>query len=94
MPAAQTGCQVPRPWPCAGRRQLQFFDAATSPPPADVTVVEVTWPASQAVQGPQAPGGWRVVASDRTDGWVAWRSRLKGTRRCRNRRFDQRGGCM
>ncbi len=55
--------------------QLQFFDAATQPPPADAAVVEVAWPAGVAASAswPQAPPGWRVVTSDRTDGWVAWR---------------------
>jgi hypothetical protein len=54
--------------------QLQFFDAATQPP-ADAAVVEVAWPAGVSAQAswPQAPSGWRVVTSDATAGWVAWR---------------------
>jgi hypothetical protein len=55
--------------------QLEFFDAATQRPPADATVVEVAWPAGQSARAswPQAPPGWRIVTSDPTDGWVAWR---------------------
>jgi hypothetical protein len=30
--------------------QLEFFDAATQPPPADATVVEVAWPTGQSVR--------------------------------------------
>ena len=55
--------------------QLEFFDAATQPPPANATVVEVAWRAGQPARDswPQAPPGWRIVTSDPTDGWVAWR---------------------
>jgi hypothetical protein len=55
--------------------QLEFFDPATGPPPANATVVEVAWPAGQAAPAswPQAPRGWRIVASDPAAGWVAWR---------------------
>jgi hypothetical protein len=54
---------------------LQFFQAGSSGPPADATVVEVGWPGGQpaAASWPTAPAGWRVVLTDRTDGWVAWR---------------------
>ena len=54
---------------------LEFFSAASQPPPADATVVEVAWPAGQpaAASWPQAPAGWRIVLKDRIDGWVAWR---------------------
>ncbi len=54
---------------------LEFFSAASQPPPADATVVEVAWPAGQpaAASWPQAPAGWRIVLRDRIDGWVAWR---------------------
>jgi hypothetical protein len=53
---------------------LRFFNT-TSGPPAGAAVVEVAWPDGQPAQAswPDAPAGWRVVASDRTDGWVAWR---------------------
>jgi hypothetical protein len=55
--------------------QLQFFNPATQSPPADATVVEVAWPGGEAAQAswPRAPDGWRVVTSDPTAGWVAWR---------------------
>jgi hypothetical protein len=54
---------------------LQFFTAGSQAPPADATVVEVGWPSGQpaAASWPQAPAGWRVVLTDRVDGWVAWR---------------------
>ena len=54
--------------------QLQFFDPTQSPP-ADADVVEVAWPAGVPARASwsQAPPGWQVVTSDRTDGWVAWR---------------------
>jgi hypothetical protein len=55
--------------------ELQFYDPASQPPPAGVTVVETLWPAGQPTQAswPHAPAGWRVVASDRDSGLVAWR---------------------
>ena len=55
--------------------QLEFFNPDIQPPPVNATVVEVAWPAGQPAQAswPQAPAGWRVVASDRTGNWVAWR---------------------
>ena len=55
--------------------QLQFFKPASQPPPSGVTVVEVPWPAGQPAQAswPNAPAGWRIVASDQTYAWVAWR---------------------
>ncbi len=54
---------------------LQFFHAWSQGPPADATVVEMTWPTGQpaAASWPRAPAGWRVVLTDRVDGWVAWR---------------------
>jgi hypothetical protein len=56
--------------------QLRFFDAASTPPPAGVTVVEVAWPSGKSAQDswPNAPAGWYVAASDQTYGWVAWHS--------------------
>jgi hypothetical protein len=55
--------------------QLEFFNPATEPPPANAAVVEVAWPAGRPAQAswPQAPPGWRIVASDAAAGWVAWR---------------------
>jgi hypothetical protein len=54
---------------------LQFFHAWSQGPPADATVVEMTWPAGQPASAswPRAPAGWRVVLTDPVDGWVAWR---------------------
>ena len=54
---------------------LEFFHAWSQHPPANASVVEVTWPAGQpaAASWPQAPAGWRIVLTDGTDGWVAWR---------------------
>jgi len=55
--------------------ELTFFNPASQPPPAGVTVTEMPWPAGQPAQAswPHAPAGWRVVASSRDGGWVAWR---------------------
>jgi len=55
--------------------QLEFFNPAKGPPPANATVVETEWLPGQPAQAswPQAPPGWRVVASDQAAGWVAWR---------------------
>jgi len=44
--------------------ELEFFDI-TQAPPAGVNVVEAGWP--------QAPAGWRIVASSEFGGWVTWR---------------------
>jgi hypothetical protein len=54
---------------------LQFFHPWSQGPPADATVVEMTWPTGQpaAASWPRVPAGWRVVLTDRVDGWVAWR---------------------
>jgi hypothetical protein len=56
--------------------QLEWFNAAASPPPANATVVEVYWPTGQPASAswPHAPAGWRVVLTDRSDDWVAWRA--------------------
>ncbi len=58
-----------------GWAQLEFFNPATSPPPANATVVETEWLPGQTAHAswPTAPPGWRVVASDQAAGWVAWR---------------------
>jgi hypothetical protein len=55
--------------------QLEFFNPAKGPPPANATVVETEWLPGQPAQAswPQAPPGWRIVASDQAAGWVAWR---------------------
>ena len=54
--------------------ELDVFNPA-SQPPAGVTVVEMPWPSGQPAQAgwPDAPAGWRVVASNQAGGWVLWR---------------------
>jgi hypothetical protein len=54
---------------------LQFFHPWSQGPPPGATVVEVAWPAGQSAAStwPHAPATWRVVLTDRVDGWVAWR---------------------
>ena len=56
--------------------ELQLFNPARQPPPAGVTVVEASWPAGQPAQAswPNAPAGWRIVASDQANAWVVWRA--------------------
>ena len=55
--------------------RLEFFSSGRQQPPANATVVEVRWPSGQPAQAswPRARADWRVVATDRTDNWVAWR---------------------
>jgi hypothetical protein len=38
-------------------------------------VVETPWPngTSASASWPHAPTGWRIVASNRSAGWVVWR---------------------
>jgi hypothetical protein len=54
---------------------LEFFSAGSQPPPADATVVEVSWPSGQPASAswPSAPAGWRVALTNPAAGWVAWR---------------------
>ena len=72
--------------------ELQFFNPASQPPPAGVTVVEMPWPGDQPAQPaqaswPHAPAGWRVVASNQAGGWVLWQKALRvGGARRRNDR--------
>jgi hypothetical protein len=65
--------------------ELQFFNPASQPPPAGVTVVEMPWPGGQPAQAswPHAPVGWRVVASNQGGGWVLWRKALRVGARAR-----------
>ena len=53
--------------------QLQFFNPAQAPP-ANVNFVETGWPSGQPTSASWAhhPAGWRVVASNRSAGWVVW----------------------
>jgi hypothetical protein len=54
--------------------ELEFFAPGSQLPPANATVVEVHWPSGPAqASWSQVPAGWRVVASDRAESWVAWR---------------------
>jgi hypothetical protein len=55
--------------------QPVLFNPANQPTPAGMTVVERLWTTGQPASAswPQHPAGWRIVASDRTDGWVVWR---------------------
>jgi hypothetical protein len=54
---------------------LQFFTAGSQPPPADATVVEVSWTSGEpsSATWPNVPAGWHIVAWNRIAGWVAWR---------------------
>lgn len=54
---------------------LEFFRPSRQPPPAGASVVEVRWRAGKSAQAswPDAPPGWRIVASDQGDKWVVWR---------------------
>ena len=54
--------------------ELEFFKPG-QPLPAGTTVVETGWPARQPARAgwPQAPAGWRIVASNQAAGWVIWR---------------------
>ena len=38
-------------------------------------MVEAGWPTGQPAQAgwPEAPAGWRIVASDQSAGWAVWR---------------------
>jgi hypothetical protein len=54
--------------------ELEFFNPAQSPP-AGIDVVETGWPAGKPASAgwPNHPAGWRIVASNQSAGWVAWR---------------------
>jgi hypothetical protein len=54
---------------------LEFFHPWSQGPPPGATVVEVAWPAGEPASATwaHAPASWRVVLTDRVDGWVAWR---------------------
>jgi len=54
--------------------ELEFFNPAQAPP-AGVNVVETGWPSGQPASAgwPNHPAGWKIVASDQSAGWVAWR---------------------
>jgi hypothetical protein len=54
--------------------ELEFFNPP-QPPPAGVNLVETGWPSGKPASAgwPNHPAGWRIVASNRAAGWVAWR---------------------
>jgi hypothetical protein len=54
--------------------EVQFFNPVLQSPPADATVVDAKWPSGQPASAswPGAPAGWRIVATNRFGGWVAW----------------------
>jgi hypothetical protein len=54
--------------------ELEFFKPG-QPLPAGTTVVETGWRTGQPALAswPQAPAGWRIVASNQAAGWVVWR---------------------
>jgi hypothetical protein len=54
--------------------ELEFFNPG-QPLPSGTTVVETGWPTGQPARAswPQAPAGWRIVASNQPAGWVVWR---------------------
>jgi hypothetical protein len=55
--------------------ELEVFTPPHHRLPAGATVVEAPWPDGQDARAgwPQAPAGWRIVASDQAAGWVVWR---------------------
>jgi len=55
--------------------ELKLFRPRWHPLPAGTTVVESGWPTGQPARAgwPEAPAGWRIVASDQAAGWVVWR---------------------
>jgi hypothetical protein len=57
------------------RTELDLFKPGRQPLPAGTTVVESAWPPGAPARAgwPDAPEGWRIVASDQSAGWVVWR---------------------
>jgi hypothetical protein len=55
--------------------ELKHFKPGRQSLPAGTTVVETGWLAGKPAQAgwPDAPAGWRIVASDQDVGWVVWR---------------------
>ena len=57
------------------RTEIDLFNPRHQPLPTGTTVVEAGWPTGQPAQAgwPEAPAGWRIVASNQSAGWVVWR---------------------
>jgi hypothetical protein len=57
------------------RTELDLFNPRHQPLPGGTTVVEAGWPTGQPARAgwPEAPAGWRIVASNQSAGWVVWR---------------------
>ncbi len=55
--------------------ELDLFNPGHQPLPPGTTVVEAEWPTGKPAQAgwPEAPAGWRIVASDQSAGWAVWR---------------------
>ncbi|HEX3309557.1 MAG TPA: hypothetical protein VHS32_25180 [Streptosporangiaceae bacterium] len=55
--------------------ELKHFKPWRQSLPAGTTVVETGWPAGKPAEAgwPNAPAGWRIVASNQDLGWVVWR---------------------
>jgi len=57
------------------RTEIDLFNPRHQSLPSGATVVEAGWPTGQPAQAgwPEAPAGWRIVASNQSAGWVVWR---------------------
>jgi hypothetical protein len=55
--------------------ELDLFNPGHQSLPPGTTVVEAEWPTGKPAQAgwPEAPAGWRIVASDQSAGWAVWR---------------------
>ena len=81
-PADQVAVTSSLAWPLwvpqvfeVSRTEIDLFNPRHQPLPSGATVVEAGWPTGQPAQAgwPEAPAGWRIVASNQSAGWVVWR---------------------